>query len=66
MAAIEVEDLIYREWAIRMLEVYQDVAGDNYFWSKKFVEAVCEREYQASARINWDFVLRELKDELVI
>lgn len=66
MAAIEVKDLIYREWAVNMLEVYQQVAGDNYFWSKKFVEAVCEREDRASARLDWGVILEELKDGLVI
>lgn len=66
MAAIEVEDLVYREWALQMLEIYETTGGDHYVWSRRFVEAVCEREDQASRRLDWCSILVETKDGLVI
>lgn len=66
MAAIEVEDPIYREWAVRMLADYETVGGDHYTWSRRFVEAMCEREDQIAQRLDWSSILAEIKDGLVI
>ncbi|KAJ5899886.1 hypothetical protein N7495_004630 [Penicillium taxi] len=66
MAAIEVEDIIYREWAVQVLGTYQQVAGDHYAWAKKFVETVCEKEDGASQRLDWAIILNNLKNGLVI
>ncbi|KAI9038026.1 uncharacterized protein KD926_011364 [Aspergillus affinis] len=66
MVAIEVEDLIYREWAIQMLEGYETVGSDHYVWCRRFVEAMCEKEDRASRRLDWGSVLVEIKDGLFI
>ncbi|CAI7654699.1 unnamed protein product [Penicillium manginii] len=66
MAAIEVEDPIYREWAVRMLADYETVGGDHYSWSRKFVEAMCEREDHFAQRLDWSSILADIKDGLVI
>ncbi|KAJ5989658.1 hypothetical protein N7481_004868 [Penicillium waksmanii] len=66
MAAIEVRDPVYREWAVRMLADYETVGGDHYTWSRRFVEAMCEREDQIAQRLDWSSILAEIKDGLVI
>ena len=66
MAAIEVKDLIYREWAVQILEMYQQVAGDHYAWSKRFVETVCEKEDVVARRLDWATILSDLNDGIVI
>jgi hypothetical protein len=61
MAAIEVGDPIYREWAVRMLADYETVGGDHYAWSRKFVEVICVKEDQIAQRLDWSSILAEIK-----
>lgn len=66
MAAIEVDDTIYRAWAIDRLKAYEKIGGDHYAYTAKFVEAVCTREDSAATRLDWEPILIEVRDGLVI
>ncbi|KAF3384325.1 hypothetical protein F1880_001851 [Penicillium rolfsii] len=66
MAAIEVSDIIYREWSIDMLSNYEANAGDHYSHARRFVEAVCRREDGENKRLDWEIIMQELMDGLVI
>lgn len=66
MAAIEVDDMVYREWAIDRLKKYEETGGDHYVWSRKFVEAVCAGEDKTGTRLDWESIISEIKDGLVI
>lgn len=66
MAAIEVDDIIYREWAIDRLRSYEKVGGDHYVYATKFVELVCATEDKAMARVDWEPMMATVRDGLTI
>ncbi|KAL1889489.1 hypothetical protein Sste5346_008867 [Sporothrix stenoceras] len=57
MAAIEVDDIIYREWAIDRLKSYEKVGGDHYVHATKFVELMCATEDKAMTRVDWEPIM---------
>jgi hypothetical protein len=66
MAAIEVDDIIYREWAIERLKSYEKVGGDHYVYATKFVMLVCATEDKAMARVDWEPIMAIVRDGLTI
>ncbi|CAK7221419.1 hypothetical protein SEUCBS140593_004560 [Sporothrix eucalyptigena] len=66
MAAIEVDDIIYREWAIDRLRAYEKVGGDHYVYATKFVTLVCAAEDKAMARVDWEPIMATVRDGLTI
>lgn len=66
MAAVEVDDLIYREWAIDRLAAYARVGGDHYVYATEFVQLVCATEDRAMARVDWEPLMAVVRDGLVI
>ncbi|KAI9037912.1 uncharacterized protein KD926_011524 [Aspergillus affinis] len=66
MAAIEVEDIVNRECAIKLLASFVPVISEHHTWAKKFAETVCEREDKAGSRLDWEPIMKDLNDGLVI
>lgn len=66
MAAIEVDDDVYREWVIDRLKMYEQTGGDHYTRARRFVEVVYEKESQAESRLDWEQIMIEFNDGLVI
>ncbi|KFY38368.1 hypothetical protein V495_06612 [Pseudogymnoascus sp. VKM F-4514 (FW-929)] len=65
MAAIEVQDPIYREWVLHKLETYGGTAGQQYTLAKVFVEKLWEREEEAGRRVDCAGVIAEINDGMV-
>ncbi|KFY76962.1 hypothetical protein V499_03531 [Pseudogymnoascus sp. VKM F-103] len=66
MAAIEVRDPIYREWALHKLEAYGGTAGQQYTFAKVFVERMWEREEEAGRRVDCAGVIADINDGMVL
>jgi hypothetical protein len=66
MAAIEVRDPIYREWALHKLEAYGGTAGQQYTFAKVFVERMWEREEEAGSRVDCAGVIADINDGMVL
>lgn len=66
LAAIEVRDPIYGEWVLEKMRGYETTSGDHYVYAKKFIEKMWEAEGIAGRRVDYDVVMREVKDGLVI
>jgi hypothetical protein len=66
MAAIEVRDPIYREWALHKLETYGGTAGQQYTLAKVFVERMWEKEEEAGRRVDCAGVIADINDGMVL
>lgn len=66
VAAIEVKDVVYREWALMKLEIYVGVGGYQYRDAKAFVEAVISTEEKMGKRVDLGDVLCNLNPGLIV
>ncbi|KAH8428371.1 Zn(II)2Cys6 transcription factor [Aspergillus melleus] len=66
MAVIEVEGAVHRECAIKLLASFVPIASEHHTWAKKFAETVCEREDKAESRLDWEPIMKDVNDGLVV
>ena len=66
MAAIEVRDPIYREWAQRKMESYEANGGDHYKFARQFVDKMCEAEDAAGRRLDFTAITPKVQIGLII